>query len=275
MDKKQVAAILEEIAALLEMQGENPFKSRAYLTAARAIEAAEQEPQALVETGALRSLKGIGEALAEKITELVRTGRMRYHEEQRARVPSSLLELLRIPGLGPRKVRAVYERLGVKSVADLEAACRAGNVAALEGFGQKTQENILKGIEGLRAHAGRALLSEALPAALGLRTALAALPAVGRIEVAGALRRRLETVEEITLVASASDPAALVRTFTTHPLAAEIVARGPTGAAVRLSTGSRPACAWFPTPSSRSPCTISPAARGTPRPCATGPLPGA
>ncbi len=239
MDKKQVAAILEEIAALLELQGENPFKSRAYLTAARAIEAAEQEPPALVEAGALRSLKGIGEALAEKITELVRTGRMRYHEEQKAKLPTSLLELLRIPGLGPRKVRAVHERLGVNSVADMEAACRAGKVGGLEGFGPKTQENILKGIERLRAHAGRVLLSEALPVALAIRAALISHPAVQRIEVAGALRRRLETVEEIDLVASASDPAALMRAFTTHPLVAEIVAHGVTEATVRLNTGIR------------------------------------
>lgn len=237
MDKKHVAAVLEEIAALLELQGENPFKSRAYLTAARAIEAAEQEPPELVETGALRSLKGIGEALAEKITELTRTGRMRYHEEQKARFPPGLLDLLRIPGLGPKKVKAVYERLGVSTLADLEGACRTGKVAHLEGFGAKTQENILKGIERLRSHAGRFLLSDALPLALELRAALASHPAVRRVEVAGSLRRRLETVKDIDLVASATDPAALMRGFTTHPLVAEVLAHGPTRASARLASG--------------------------------------
>jgi DNA polymerase (family 10) len=237
MDKKQVVAVLEEIAALLELQGENPFKSRAYLTAARAIEAAEQELPELVETGALRNLKGIGDALAEKITELTRTGRMRYHEEQKAKFPPGLLELLRIPGLGPKKVKAVYERLGVSTLADLEAACRAGKVADLEGFGAKTQENILKGVEALRTHAGRFLLSDALPVALDLRAALASHAAARQVEVAGSLRRRRETVKDIDLIASATDPAALMRAFTTHPLVAEILAHGPTKASVRLKTG--------------------------------------
>jgi DNA polymerase (family 10) len=236
MDKKQVAAVLEEIAALLELQGENPFKSRAYLAAARAIEAAEQEPPDLVETGALKNLKGIGEALAEKITELVRTGRMRYHEEQRAKFPPGLLDLLQVPGLGPKKVKAVYDRLGVSTQADLEAACRAGKVAHLEGFGAKTQENILKGIARLRSHAGRLLLSEALPLALDLRAALASHPAARRVEVAGSLRRRRETVNDIDLIASATDPAALMRGFTTHPLVAAVLAHGPTKASVRLKT---------------------------------------
>ncbi|MBI2081339.1 MAG: DNA polymerase/3'-5' exonuclease PolX [candidate division NC10 bacterium] len=239
MDKKQVAAVLEEIAALLELQGENPFKSRAYLTAARAIEAAEQEPADLVETGALRDLKGIGEALAEKITELVRTGRMRYHEEQKAKVPPGLLELLRIPGLGPKRVKVLYERLGVSTLAALEAACREGKVAGLEGFGAKTQENILKGLERLRSHAGRVLLAEALPLALELREALGRHPAAQRVEVAGSLRRRLETVKDIDLIASATDAAALMRTFTTHPLVAEVLAAGRTKASVRLQTGTQ------------------------------------
>jgi DNA polymerase (family 10) len=237
MDKKQVVAVLEEIAALLELQGENPFKSRAYLTAARAIEAAEQELPELVETGALRNLKGIGDALAEKITELTRTGRMRYHEEQKAKFPPGFLELLRIPGLGPKKVKAVYERLGVSTLADLEAACRAGKVADLEGFGAKTQENILKGIEALRTHAGRFLLSDALPVALDLRAALASHAAARQVEVAGSLRRRRETVKDIDLIASATDPAALIRVFTTHPLVAEVLAHGPTKASIRLKTG--------------------------------------
>ncbi|HEU5393241.1 MAG TPA: DNA polymerase/3'-5' exonuclease PolX, partial [Candidatus Methylomirabilis sp.] len=237
MDKKHVVAVLEEIAALLELQGENPFKSRAYLTAARAIEAAEQELPELVETGALRNLKGIGDALAEKITELVQTGRMRYHEEQKAKFPPGLLELLRIPGLGPKKVKAMYERLGVGTLADLEAACRAGKVAGLEGFGAKTQENILKGIEALRTHAGRFLLSDALPVALDLRAALASHSAVRRVELAGSLRRRRETVKDIDLLASATDPAALMRALTTHPLVAEVLAHGPTKASVRLKTG--------------------------------------
>lgn len=237
MDKKQVAAVLDEIAALLELQGENPFKSRAYLTAARAIEAAEQEPADLVETGALRDLKGIGEALAEKITELVRTGRMRYHEEQKTKVPPGLLQLLRIPGLGPKRVKVLYERLGVSTLAALEAACREGKVAGLEGFGAKTQESILKGLDRLRSHAGRVLLAEALPLALELREALVRHPAVQQVEVAGSLRRRLETVKDLDLIASATDPAALMRTFTTHPLVADVLAAGRTKASVRLQTG--------------------------------------
>ncbi|MGH7394507.1 MAG: DNA polymerase/3'-5' exonuclease PolX, partial [Candidatus Methylomirabilales bacterium] len=131
----------------------------------------------------------------------------------------------------------VYELLGVSTLADLEAACRAGKVAHLEGFGPKTQENILKGIERLRSHAGRFLLSDALPLALDLRAALAHHSAVRRVEVVGSLRRHRETVEDIDLLASAADPAALTRAFATHPLVAEVLAHSPTKASVRLNMG--------------------------------------
>ena len=144
MTKNEIAEALSEIATLLELKGENPFKIRAYQTGARALEGVEEgELTRLVEAGELQSVKGIGEALAQKISELRRTGRLEFLEKLRAAVPPGLVEMLQIPGLGPKKILALHGKLGIADLAGLTAACGDGRVAALPGFGEKTQEKLL------------------------------------------------------------------------------------------------------------------------------------
>src|SRR5436309_12450889 len=146
MDKKQVAEILEEIGTLLELKGENPFKSRAYYNAARTIQALNEDIVEIVKTGGLGKIKGIGEALQQKITELVTTGRLKYHQELRDSFPPGLMQMLQIPGVGLKKVKVLWDKLGVSTVGELEYACKENRLLKLDGFGEKSQEKILKGI---------------------------------------------------------------------------------------------------------------------------------
>ncbi|HMO65492.1 MAG TPA: helix-hairpin-helix domain-containing protein, partial [Verrucomicrobiota bacterium] len=145
MDKEQVAAILEEIGVLLELKGENPFKTRAYANAARVLEGLAEPLHKVVADGRLGRLKGFGEALQEKVATLVTTGRLPYYDDLKASIPPGLVEMLGIPGVGPKKVRKLHDELRIDSVGALERACQAGKVAALEGFGEKSQQKILAG----------------------------------------------------------------------------------------------------------------------------------
>ncbi|MFA7003023.1 MAG: helix-hairpin-helix domain-containing protein, partial [Verrucomicrobiia bacterium] len=194
MDKAKVAEILDEIGTLLELKGENPFKSRAYHNASRLIDGLQQDLGELIESGKLGELKGIGVALTEKITELWTTGKLGYYEELKASLPSGLMEMITIPGFGPKRAQVVYKKLKVDSVEKLEAACKDGRVAALEGFGEKSQEKILQGIEQLRRFAGRHHYHEAFAAAQLILEALRNHPATIRCEAAGSLRRCRETI---------------------------------------------------------------------------------
>src|SRR6185369_16627716 len=144
MDKEKVAEILSEIGTLLELKCENPFKTRAYANAARALESLGEPLDKLVSEERLGEIKGIGESIQKKITELVTVGRLAYYEELKDSIPDGLIEMLNIPGLGPKKIQALNKHLGVDSVEKLEAACRAGKIADLDGFGEKTQTNLLE-----------------------------------------------------------------------------------------------------------------------------------
>ncbi len=237
LDKQQVAAVLEEIAELLEIKGENPFKTRAYQNAARAIEGADREIGDLVETGELRAIKGIGEKIAEKIETLVRTGKLAYHEDLKQDIPAGVLEMLRIPGLGPRKAAALHEKLGVKSVRELEYACHENRLVDLEGFGEKSQANILKGIEFVKRHAGSFLWSEAWKQAETLLAALRNISAVREAEVGGSLRRRKEVVHDVDLLAASERPEDVVKRFVTLPGVERTLAAGDTKGSVVLDTG--------------------------------------
>ena len=238
MTRQEIAETLAEIAILLELTGENPFKVRAYQAGARALEALEEaEVARLVAAGELRSIKGIGEALAKKITELHETGRLGYYEKLKASVPPGLVEMLQIPGLGPRKIKVLRDRLHVAGIADLAEACRAGRVAALDGFGEKTQENILAGIRNREAYGRRHLWWDAAAAAEPIVAGLRNLPAVGRAEAAGSLRRGLETVGDLDFIVSAGDSAPVIGWFTSLPQAEAVTARGETKASVRFAGG--------------------------------------
>jgi DNA polymerase (family 10) len=238
MTKNEIADVLAEIGTLMELKGENPFKVRAYSSGARAIEALEKaEFETLLAEGRIQTVKGIGEALAAKITELHATGRLEFLDKLKASIAPGLVEMLKIPGMGPKKVAALGRELGITSVAELEKACRDGRVAALAGFGEKTQEKILAGIRNRVAYSQRHLWWDANEAAAPILAGLRALPQVGRAETAGSLRRGLETVGDLDFLVSAEDFGPVVAWFTGQAGVLEVTAKGDTKASVRLEGG--------------------------------------
>jgi DNA polymerase (family 10) len=200
VDRKTVAQVLEQIAAFLELKGENPFRIRAFHTAARAIGGLSVEVSQALQDGTLAATKGVGPATLQIVEELVRTGRTALLEELREQVPPGLVEMLQISGLGIAKIRQIHESLGIDSLPELEAAAEDGRLAALPRFGEKTAQNILKGIAFLRQASGFRLSHHALEEAQGLRDALARLPGIQQAVIAGEVRRRVEVVREIVLV---------------------------------------------------------------------------
>ena len=237
MDKNKVAEILVEIGTLLELKGENPFKTRAYGNAARTIEGLNEPLAKLVAEKRLGEIKGIGEALEQKITELVETGNLKYYDALKASIPPGLIAMLEISGLGPKKIQALNKNLGVDSVEKLEAACKSGQVAELDGFGEKTQVNILEGIERKRIYATRHLLSDALRAAEPLLENLRSYSGVIRCSAAGSLRRFKEVIGDIDLLASSKNPATVIEFFVSQPGIIKVTAKGETKASVILEGG--------------------------------------
>lgn len=237
MDKDQVAAVLIEIGLLLELKGENPFKTRAYTNAARTVESLTEPLETLVCEDRLGELKGIGDALQQKITELVTTGRLAYHEDLKASLPPGLVEMLSVSGLGPKKVKALHDKLGVDSIDSLEAACQAGKVAELDGFGAKSQAKMLEAIEFKRKYASRHLLSDALLAAEPILDDLRAHPSVIRCSIAGSLRRWRETIGDVDFLVSSEDPAEVIDFFAGREGIVSVLAKGDTKASVILEGG--------------------------------------
>jgi DNA polymerase (family 10) len=237
MDKGQVAEILVNIATLLELKGENPFKARAYQNAARMIEALSEPLDKVVAGARLGDIKGIGEALQQKITELVTTGRLQYYEDLKAATPPGLVAMLDIPGLGPKKIKALHDEMGIESVEQLEQACKDARLASLKGFGEKTQTNILEGINRRRSYASRHLISDALPRAEAMLEALRSHPDVVRCSAAGSLRRHREVIGDIDLLASSKQPAKVIEYFTSQPGIMKVLAKGETKASVLLDGG--------------------------------------
>jgi DNA polymerase (family 10) len=238
MNKSEIAAVLTEIGTLMELKGENPFKTRAYQAGARIVESLDEgELKTRIAAGTLQEVKGIGEALAQKITELHTTGQLEFFEKLQASVPPGLLEILAIPGIGPKKVRALREKLGIDSLDKLRAACEDNRVAGLEGFGEKTQEKILAGIHNREVYNQRHLWIQAKDAADAILAGLRLQPGVQQVESCGSLRRRLETVGDIDFLVATTEPAPIVEWFVTRPGIKEITARGDTKASVRLDSG--------------------------------------
>jgi len=237
MDKDKVAEILTEIGTLLELKCENPFKTRAYANGARTIEGLTEPLATLVAEKRLGEIKGIGEALEQKITELVETGKLKYYDELKASIAPGLIEMLEISGLGPKKIQAMNKQLGIDSIEKLEAACKAGKVAELDGFGEKTQANILEGIARKRAYASKHLLSDAWLAAEPLLEDLRSQPDVIRCGTAGSLRRFKEVIGDIDLLASSKNAASVIEFFVSQPGIVKILARGETKASVILEGG--------------------------------------
>jgi len=239
MDKKQVSTILEEIGTLLELKGENFFKSRAYERGGRTILSLSEDISDLVESGEVRKIEGIGSALADKITELVTTGKLEYYEKLKASIPPGLVEMTAIPGFGPKKIKKVYDALDIKTITELEKACKEDGLKELEGFGKTTQRNILQGIEFLRKHKERHLFHHALMAAQPLVEAVRNHPKVMRAELAGSLRRKKETIKDIDIVASARDKDVeeIMHFFSTQPGVKKVTGKGPTKCSVVLEKG--------------------------------------
>jgi len=199
LNQEAVAERLEAIATLMELKGENPFKVKAFTGAARTIEGLEGDLPALVAAGGLRGIKGIGPALAEVITELVTTGRSGVYDELKAATPAGLIDLLEVPGLTPKKVKAIHEGLGVTTVGELEYACHENRLVSLSGFGPKTQEKIVAGLAMFKKNQGQRLYSEVIGPAEELVAAIAASPGVQRVAIVGDVRRRCEVVGGLEL----------------------------------------------------------------------------
>jgi DNA polymerase (family X) len=218
LDKKAVAQVLEQIAAFLELKNENPFRIRAFRTAARAISGFSRDLRQSLEDGSLASAKGVGPATLQIVKELVATGRASMLEELREQIPPGLVEMLEISGLGVAKIRQIHEVLGIDSLPELEAAAHDGRLAKLPRFGPKTSENLLKAIAYLRQASGLRLSHHAADEAEGLRSALERLPGVTSATVAGDVRRRTEVVRDLIVVlVTESSPADLFRRLSQLP----------------------------------------------------------
>ncbi|MEI8233882.1 MAG: DNA polymerase/3'-5' exonuclease PolX [Verrucomicrobiota bacterium] len=237
MTKDEVGAVLEGITQLLELKGENPFKIRAYQNAARAIESYSGNLETAAREGRLQEIPGIGQAIAEKIGELYATGRLAYYEELKAEFPAGIFEMFELMGLGPKKIRALYDRLGITSLDALEAACKDGRVAGLAGFGEKTAANILHSLDQRRSFAGSFLLSVAVEAAETIYEDLRAHPEVSQLAIGGSTRRRKEVVHDLDFVVASKRPEAVTAFFTTHPLVESVIMSGATKSSVRLKNG--------------------------------------
>ena len=237
MTKSQIAQVLEEIATLLELKDENPFKIRAYANAARSLETFGGNLADLQDEEALGKIPGIGKAIAAKIKELGATGKLKYLEELRAEFPAAILELFSISGLGAKKIKALYEKLHVSSIEQLREACESGKVAELPGFGETTQTKICEAIARRAQHSGHFQFGQIAADTESLRQDLAAHRDALQVDVAGSYRRRREIVRDVDLVIATKKPAAITETFVKHPLVESIIAQGPTKTSVRLRSG--------------------------------------
>jgi DNA polymerase (family X) len=235
MVNQEVAAVLNEIADLLELTGGDTFRVNSYRRASRAIDELGEDVADLANRGRLQEIPGIGKGTAERILQYLKTGQMAVHQELLASIPKGLPELLEVPGLGPRKIQALHRELGIKGIADLQEAIAAGKVESLPGFGKKSVEKIAEGLEFLQRSAGRTPLGAALPIAEKLRDQVSRFAGVERVEIAGSARRGCETVGDIDLLCVARDGQKVVEAFTRLPEAAGVRAAGETKGSILVA----------------------------------------
>ena len=235
MTKQEVAASLDEIAILLELKGENLFRCKAYINAARTVEQLDGDLRQMVAEGKLSTVRGIGDSMAEKIGALVLRDDLPYLNDLRKQVPAGLMEMLKIPGLGPKKVKALYDTLKITTIAELRTACDRNDVAAMKGFGEKTQDKILAGIEFASGSGGRVRFDLAYPLGLALLAHLEKLPGVRRAALCGSLRRCRETSKDIDILISSDDPAPIMQAFVTLPEVETVIAHGETKSSIRAA----------------------------------------
>ena len=235
MRKNEIAEILEEIATLLELKGENPFRVRAYRNGARALLNIDEDLSDVIKAGKLLDYEGIGEHLAEKITELHQNGKLPYYEKLKKETPPGLLELMQVQGLGPKKVKLLYQKLKIRSIEDLKKAALAGEIAKLKGFGAKTEKNILNSLEHQSSYAKRTLWWDAWKVATEILEELKKIKGVKEAEICGSLRRRLETIGDLDFLVGSDDPKPVVNWFLSK--GAEVIAKGETKCSIRLKQG--------------------------------------
>ena len=237
MTKEQIAGVLEQIATLLELKGENPFKVRAYTNAARAIETFGGNVANFQDEEAVGKIPGIGKSIALKIKELVSTGSLKYFEELSREFPPGILELFSLPGLGAKKIKALYDKLQISSIEQLQKACEGGRIAELPGFGETTQQKLCDIIARRTEHAGSFQFGQIAVEAETLRADLAAHSDVLQVDLAGSYRRRKEIVHDLDLLVATKKSQSVTKFFVSHPLVESIIAQGPTKSSVRLRSG--------------------------------------
>ncbi len=239
MQNQHIAAIFNEVADLLEIQGANSFRVRAYRNGARTLENLSESVADLLATPgrSIEALEGIGKDLGAKIAVVVETGQLPQLEELRQQVPAGVMDMLRIPGLGPKKAATLFKELGLISLAQLKEACEAGKVAELKGFGKKTQQSILEGIPHAQEAGKRFLISIATASADEIVADLKQLSSISQVAVAGSCRRRKETCGDLDVLAISDNSAEAMDRLAAHPLVEKVLARGETKQRVRLRTG--------------------------------------
>jgi len=237
LDKAQIAKILDDCGTLLALKGENDFRCRAYHNAARAIEQYEGDFVGAVKRDELGHIPGIGETLTAKIQEMVSTGKLAFHEKLQEEIPAGLVEMLRINGLGPKKIALLHETKKINTVAELKAACERDEIAGMKGFGAKTQAKILEGIAFMDKVGNRFLLPDAEVIGNKLLELVRAVPGVQRSELCGSFRRRRETVADLDVLVSTRQPEKVMDAFTQAPEVQQILGRGPTKSSVLLNNG--------------------------------------
>jgi DNA polymerase (family X) len=235
MDKAQVAAILDQIGTLLELQGENPFRCQAYFKAARALDQLESNLAEVIAAGKVGDIPGIGETLKGKIIELANTGRLPFHDELKAKTPPGLVAMLRLPGIGPKKIKALYDQLGIDDFDKLKAACTEDRISGLKGFGAKTQQKILDGIAFLGQLGNRVRIDHALEIAEMLVAGLRKAPDIVRMELCGSLRRRKETIKDIDILISSPKPEPIMAAFVGLPQVVQVVGHGETKSSIMVA----------------------------------------
>jgi DNA polymerase (family X) len=236
ISNKQIAAIFYDVADLLETEGVK-FKPIAYRRAAHVIETLADDVAGLSEMGKLEEIPGVGTHIAAKIREILETGKLAYYDRLKSEIPPGVLELAELGGIGPKKAAILSTKLGITTVAGLEEAAKAGKIRDLKGFGEKTEKNILLSIQAKNGTAKRFLLGDILPVAEAIRKELAALPATRQISLAGSIRRRKETIGDVDILATSSEPEKIITTFCTLPEVDRVLGRGPTKSSIVLRSG--------------------------------------
>lgn len=240
MKNSEIAHVLYNIAIYLEMQDEIPFKSKAYEKAARSIEALTEDVSEIYKRGGVRGLmgiEGVGQAIAEKMEEMIKTGELKYYEQLKKKIPVEVEELTSIQGIGPKTIKTLYKKLKIKTVAQLEAAAKSGKIKKLEGFGEKSEQDILKGVEFKKKSKGRFIIIYVLPLLREIEERLRKLPEVKKADIGGSSRRMKETIGDADFLVVSDKPQKVMDFFTSMPEVIHVFSKGPTKLMVKLNNG--------------------------------------